>query len=121
MKKKYFLWFSLAMALLPLTCLSVSADPIDVQLQIRYDDPLEDQDNPHKGPVLIPDVSIDDYTLYFDSSCENCVLRLVNEEDEVVYTTIISSSTLVLPSYLSGDYELQIIQGNYCFYGDISL
>ena len=48
-------------------------------------------------------------------------LRLVNEDDEVVFTTIISSSTLILPSYLSGSYQLQIISNNYIFYGEITL
>ena len=118
--KKVFL-LSLAMALLPLSSVCVSALAGSVYLQVRIEDPEHDQDNKNRGPVLIPEVSIDEYTLYFDSSCENCILRLVDEEDEVVYTTLISSDTLVLPSYLSGDYELQIIRDNWCFYGDITL
>lgn len=121
MRTKKSILLSLAMALLPFSSVVVSAFPIDIQLQVGYIDPSEDKDDPNRNPVLIPEVSIDEYTLYFDSSCENCILRLVDEEDEVVYTTLISSDTLVLPSYLSGDYELQIIRDNWCFYGYIEL
>ena len=69
----------------------------------------------------IPEVDIEDYTLTFDDSCLGCELRLVDENDNVVYTTTITSNTLVLPSTLSGEYELQIISGIYCFYGYIEL
>ena len=78
---------------------------------------------PNRGPVLIPEVSIDSYTLLFMTPCDGCLLRVVNEDDEVVYSTIIpfGTDTLVLPSSLSGSYELQIIRGNHVFYGDITL
>ena len=73
--------------------------------------------------MLIPEVSIEDYTLYFDTPCDGCVLRVVNELGVAEYTTVIpvDADELVLPSYLSGDYELQIIRDNWCFYGDITL
>ena len=48
-------------------------------------------------------------------------LRIVNEDNGVEFTTIISGSTLILPSYLNGNYQLQIISENYVFYGDITL
>jgi hypothetical protein len=39
------------------------------------------------------------------------------------YETIIpeNTSTITLPLNLSGEYELQIIRGNYCFYGPVEL
>ena len=74
-----------------------------------------------KSPATSPEVTLDDHTLTFDSSCHNCTLRIVNTEDEVEYTTVITSDTLVLPSTLEGQYELQIIRDNWCFYGDIEL
>ena len=92
-----------------------------VPLQVGIFDPTYNQGNPNKTPILVPEVSIDDYVLTFDDSCLGCELRLVDENDNVVYTTTITSNTLVLPSYLSGEYELQIIRGIYCFYGYIEL
>ena len=45
------------------------------------------------------------------------------KNDKVVYSTVIPTNTtnLVIPSTLSGEYEIQIIQGNICFYGYIEL
>ena len=111
------------MALLPLTSLHVSADPGDIILQVGYVDPNNPLDPDPKSPILIPHVGIDDYTLTFYTPCDFCVLRLLDEDDNLVYTTIIpvGATTLVLPSYLSGNYEIQIIRGNFCFYGYIIL
>ncbi len=45
------------------------------------------------------------------------------KNDNVVYSTVIATGTtsLVIPSTLSGEYEIQIIQGNISFYGYIEL
>lgn len=118
MKKKRFILISLMIAILPLS-MYVYAKP--VPLSVGYQDPTLSQTNPHKTPVLVPEVSIEDYTLTFDASCLGCELRLLDEDGVLVYSTTITSGTLVLPSYLSGTYALQIIRGNFCFYGDISL
>ena len=120
MAKKTFL-LSLAMVLLPFASVCVSATPIDVELQVRIEDPNVNKPGEPKTPILIPEVSIEDYTLTFDDSCIGCELRLLDEDGVLVYSTIITSGTLVLPSYLSGEYELQIIRGIYCFYGFIEL
>jgi hypothetical protein len=120
--KKIFL-LSLAMALLPLSSVCVSTLAGTVYLQVRIEDPNDSQDSDPRSPVLIPEVSIEDYTLYFDTPCDGCILRVVNELGVAEYTTVIpvGADELVLPSYLSGEYELQIIRDNLCFYGDITL
>ena len=120
--KRLFL-LTLVMALLPLTSEFVSAFPIGVQLQVRIDDPEDNQENKNRTPVLIPDVSIEGYTLCFDTPCDGCTLRVVNEDGDVEYTIVIADGTdeLELPSYLEGEYELQIVRGNFCFYGIIEL
>lgn len=98
-----------------------TVDPIPLEGGII--DPTNDNDGPHKGPVQVPEVSLDDHTLYFFTPCDGCTLNLVDENDDVVYTLVIPSGTtsLALPSDLSGEYELQIIRGNYCFWGTITL
>ena len=76
-----------------------------------------------KSPVVEPTVYIDGNVLTFETPCDGCVLQLVDEDDEVVYTIIIpvGTTTLVLPSYISGTFELQIIDGEWMFYADIEL
>lgn len=112
---------ALLMAIMPFQSVCVNATPEVIPLDVTYDDPTNNQGPPPKDPVIIPKVSIEDYTLYFTTPCYGCTLRLVDEDDNVVYTTIITSDTLVLPSTLSGTYTMQIVQGFYCFYGDITL
>ncbi len=76
-----------------------------------------------KSPVLAPTVYIDGNVLTFETPCDGCVLQLVDEDDDVVYTTIIpaGTTTLVLPATLEGTFELQIIDGEWMFYADIEL
>ena len=61
--------------------------------------------------------------LTFETPCDGCVLQLVDENEDVVYTTIIpaGTTTLALPSDLEGTYELQIIDGDTLYYADIEL
>lgn len=95
----------------------------EIDFEVELVDPTENHEPIEKGPVLVPSVSLDDHTLYFATSCDGCTLRLLNENDVVVYSTVIPTGTtsLVLPSNLFGEYEIQIIQGNYCFWGYIYL
>ena len=121
MKKMKSLFMMLIMVMLPLSNVRVSAEPEEVPL--GYDDPSYNQENPNKSPVLVPEVSIEDYTLYFNTPCDGYVLRLVDEFDNVTYSTVIpvGATSLILPPYLFGIYELQLIPSNcnYYFYGTI--
>jgi len=121
MTKKRFLIISLLMAMLSFANVSVYADSVD--LQVGYIDPNDGDEGQHRTPVLIPDVSLDGYSLIFNTPCDGCTLRLLDENDAVVYSTVIPTGTtsLVLPSYLSGEYEIQIIQGYLYFWGFIYL
>ena len=118
MTKKRILLLCLT-AMLSFSAISVYADSVDLQVGIV--DPDYGDDGQHRGPVLIPDVSLDGYSLIFNTPCDGCTLRLLDENDIVVYSTVIPTGTtsLVLPSYLSGEYEIQIIRGNIYFYGYI--
>ena len=124
MVKKRILLFLMIMALLPLSSVRVSAeDPDDIDLEAGYVDPENGQNDYPRTPILIPHVGIDGYTLTFYTPCDGCILRLIDENDTVVYTTVIpvGATTLVLPSYLSGEYKIEIIQRIYCFWGYIEL
>ena len=118
--------FYVIIVILSMTVLSSSINAKSmgiVDMQISLIDPsLETRSHP-KSPVEIPDVSIVDHTLYFDTPCDGCTLNIVDENNVVVYTLVIPTGTtsLVLLSTLSGEYELQIISGNYLFYGTINL
>lgn len=118
MKKKAII-LSLLLAILPFDSVLINAAQVPVELQIEFDDPTADQGKPQKGPVHVPELSIENYTLTFSTPCYGWTLTLVDENDNVAYTTIITSDSLVLPSTLSGDYQLRLIpnDGNIYFYG----
>lgn len=94
-----------------------------VPLQVSITDPTQGHKPPQRGPVVTPSINLEGYTLYFETPCDGYELCLLDENSNVVYTTIIpvNATSLVLPSYLSGDYVIQIIQGQYYFWGFIEL
>ena len=124
MKKKSLFVLCLMMAMMNLTTINVYSTPVDVVLQTNFEDPKEDQDNPQRTPILVPEVDLDGHTLYLYSVDYDLTLVLVDEEDEVVYTTFIpaNTSSVVLPATLSGEYEMLLYPGgDYYFYGWIEL
>ena len=77
-----------------------------------------------KAPVIVPSAMLDGYTLYIDGINADYTLELIDENDTVVYSTYVPSSVnvVVLPSTLSGNFELRLYPGgSYYFYGYISL
>lgn len=121
MTKKRFLFISLLLAMLLSNSIATYAHIVD--LESGYVDPEYGNDGQQKSPVLVPTVDLEVYTLTFYTPCDGCVLRLIDENDVEVYSTVIptGATSLVLPSYLSGEYEIQIVQGNTYFYGYINL
>ena len=80
--------------------------------------------DPDRGPVYVPSVSINDHTLTI-SDHPDYVLQLVDPEDEdnVVYEVLIPAgvNTVILPSYLSGEYVIQLLWDVWRFWGYIEL
>ena len=89
---------------------------------------IEDDEQPvtngqPKTPITAPKVYIDDYTLLFEANHPEYVLNIKDEDDNVVYsTTVYSTQTqVVLPSTLSGDYQIELVMGYWHFTGWINL
>ena len=78
-----------------------------------------------KSPEDTPTVSLDDHTLYFaEAFCEVVAIELKDANGTVVYSTNlpVGSSSVILPSTLSGNYTIYIIYiSGYIYYGQISL
>lgn len=86
-------------------------------------DPSSIGHQPPKSPINPPTVYINDYTLTFATNHPEYVLYIKDENETVLYSTVVTSATkeVVLPSTLSGDYEIQLVTGNWCFWGYIEL
>lgn len=95
----------------------------NLSLQVRLIDPSIPTRGIKRSPAKAPSLSIFDHMLYFATSCDGCILRLINEDGDVEYAIEIpeNTSTITLPFYLYGEYELQILRGNYCFFGFVEL
>lgn len=83
---------------------------------------------PHpKAPALppeVPSVTLEGNILMFTSEHDDYTLTMINEDEEVAYEVIVPSTVcvVVLPSSLTGDYELQLdYGGNFYFYCGITL
>lgn len=76
-----------------------------------------------RSPVEPPTVYLNDHTLYICSDGRDFDLQVATDDETVVYSTYVSSSTteVQLPTTLSGDYVLQMFNGDYVFTGEISL
>ena len=94
-----------------------------IPIAVSYDDNRPIGHGHGKSPMRPPVVYIEDYTLSFTADHPDYILNIKDEDGEVVYsTTVFSSMTQVtLPSTLSGDYEIELLMGNWKFMGFITL
>lgn len=76
-----------------------------------------------RNPIEPPTVYLNGHTLYICSDGRDFDLQVVASDETVVYSTYVSSSTteVQLPSTLSGDYHLELFNGDYVFIGEITL
>lgn len=94
-----------------------------VPFTLHYEDDQPGGNGFPRTPIEVPLVYIEDYTLSFETNHPDYVLTIKDENGDVVYsTTVFSAQTqVVLPSTLSGDYEIQLVMGNWLFTGWINL
>ncbi len=95
----------------------------NVYLHMRKVDSADSAKSVKRSSVKTPSLSLENHTLYFNTSCDGCTLQLLDESGNVKYTKVIpeNTSNITLPSDMAGGCELQIIRGQYCFYGLIDL
>ncbi len=76
-----------------------------------------------KSPAVPPTVYQEDNTLTFVADHPEYVLYIKDEDEVVVYSTVVTSAEteVTLPSYLSGTYEIELVMGNWLFTGWIDL
>ena len=97
-------------------------DPIP--LDVGNDDPSTTIPPLGKSPMQIPVICQDGNEIIFESSHADYTLSLVTN-DMVIYSVYVPSSitSVILPSWLSGEYEIRLVpdDNNYYFYGYIEL
>lgn len=92
-----------------------------LELEVGYYDESQANHPKPRTPETIPTIYFDGTTLYFATSCDGYTLQIVDAAENICYEVVIPMGTneQVLPNNLSGEYELRIINGNTCYYGNI--
>ena len=85
-------------------------------------DPIPNFPGKGKAPLRVPVIYIDGYNLSLPPSHPAYIINIV-QDDEIVFSaeTPVGVAEFMLPAYLNGDYTIQFISGNYCFFGNIIL
>ena len=94
-----------------------------IDLSVKGIDPTYGNGEFPRTPVQVPYITLDGHTLYTGNIWFDAILEIVDGDGEVVYTTFVfqGTPTITLPNDLTGDYELRLSWGNWCFYGGITL
>ncbi len=93
-----------------------------IDFEVKYNDPNHPVGG-HRVPVQPPFVYIEDCTLSFNAFEDDCAIQLLDENEVVVFSNMIPAGTtsFLLPTTLEGEYQIQLIYGNFIFTGYIEL
>ena len=95
---------------------------LDLKTRVLNGDP-EGGIPPRRSPILVPIVDQEGTCFYFEQCYyQNAILQII-KDGVAVYSVIVPTDTnqIQLPESLQGDYEFDLLCGNYCFYSDITL
>lgn len=87
-------------------------------------DPTQNpRDKYQRTIMMMPSVAIDEYELFFSDSHPSYIIRLENEDGDVVFEQSIPEYVLQqeIPLELKGDYKLILIQEKRMFISNITL
>ena len=93
----------------------------EVELYVRIVEPGKESKPISRAPMRKPSLFIDGYLLQIDRPCNGDIIRLVDENGNIQYSSDTNSNKISLPGYLTGTFEIQLIREIFCFYGYIDL
>lgn len=75
-----------------------------------------------KTPILIPTIMQDGNILYLVSGCGNSMISLIDETGIEVYSRYVNEGDWMIDlPMMTGNYELIVTRGSWCFSGTIEL
>ena len=93
-------------------------------IHLKFEKPdIDPETGRPRSPILMPSVYQDGHTLYLYSGCTGATLRLLDADEEEVFSTEITDEMdeICIPNTLVGTYRLEIIRGAFTFYCYIEL
>ena len=117
MKKLFFFLVAL------FTATAMNADPGDgVVIPLNPIITTPDNGGNPRSPILVPVLYIDGYTLTAGDNTLGSTIRLLDANDNVVFSTYVSiEGDIELPATLSGTYTIEVVFDNITFAGEIGL
>jgi hypothetical protein len=120
MKRYLFIAMMVTTVMLPTSY--VKADPPGLIISLQFTHPEDDQDPLKRAPILVPVLYIDGYTLTAGDNTLGSTIRLLDANDNVVFSTYVSiEGDIELPETLSGTYTIEVVFDNVTFVGEIEL
>lgn len=100
-----------------------SVNQIILQVTLVDVDPTAVSGEHPRSPIQPPNIYLNSHVLDMSDVSFDTTLQIIDENNEVVYTTFVTQGTesVSLPNSFSGYYKLQLLWGNWCFYGRIEL
>ena len=97
----------------------LKAQPVD----LTYDDNTSTTPGGNRTPTCSWTIDVTENVISMKSTLCDYTLCLYDEDGEVVYTVFVPAGTtqVILPTTLSGDFELRFETSTYYYYGYISL
>ena len=103
-----------------ITAINIQADPVPVP--VRQVPTTPDDGGNERSPMLVPVLYIDGYTLTASDNTLGSTIRLLDENDNVVFSTYVAiEGDINLPTTLSGTYTIEVVFDNVTFVGEIEL
>lgn len=123
--RKLFYFILLCVSFISVSTLQAFAmNGVEIEWIVEAVDPVAGGLPVPKSPTDPPQATLDGHVLTFTTSHADFVLTLLDEDGDEAYTVFVpaATTTVVLPSTLTGLFELQLYPGgSYYFSGDIVL
>ena len=102
---------------------NIQADPKDPPIPLTPIFNPDDSNGEHqRSPKLVPFLYIDGYTLTASDNTLGSTIRLLDENDNVVFSTYVAiEGEINLPTTLSGTYTILVIRDDATFEGELEL
>ena len=101
---------------------TMNADPGDgVVIPLNPIITTPDNGGEPRAPILVPVLYLDGYTLTAGTGTLGSTIQLLDENDNVVFSTFVIEGDIELPETLSGTYTIRVIRGSQTFEGEITL
>lgn len=92
-----------------------------IDFQVGYNNSNNGKINKPRNPI--PMVYLENYILSFNAFEEDCAIQLLDENDAIVFSSVIpvGTTSFLLPTTLEGEYQILLIYGNFIFIGFVEL